>query len=122
MRKLTRKGLVRALDTTVSLYVRKRDGRCFTCGTSENLSCGHLFTRGLYIVRWDLTNCHAQCIGCNYRHEFDPSIYQLKFIDKYGLETYRELYRKAHKPNKFSDKQLREMLEEIKELEKELNV
>lgn len=113
MRKITRKGLIRKLDKAISIKVVERDGQCFTCRSRENLTCGHLFTRSYYIVRWDLLNCHAQCVGCNYRHEFDPSVYQLKFIDKYGLEVYKELYRRAHRPNKFTDKQLKEMLEKL---------
>lgn len=116
MRKITRKGLIRKLDKAVSVKVIERDRKCFTCGKTEQLSCGHLFTRSLYAVRWDLLNCHAQCLGCNYRHEFDPAIYQLKFIDKYGLEAYKDLYRKAHWPNKFSDLQLKQMLSDLTKL------
>ncbi len=110
MRKITRKGLIRKLDKAMSQFVVNRDKKCFTCNSTQDLTNGHLFTRGLYIVRWDKLNCHAQCVGCNFRHEFDPAIYQLKFIDKYGLETYKELYRKAHRPNKFTDLQLKEIL------------
>jgi len=114
MRKVTRKGLIRQLDKLVSKIVVARDRFCFTCGGQDSLGCGHLFTRGLYAVRWDLTNCHAQCRGCNFRHEFDPTIYNLKWIDKYGLPAYRELYRKAHRPNKFTDLQLKQLIEEYK--------
>ena len=113
MRKISRKGLIRKLDKAMSVRVIERDKRCFTCGTTQNLTCGHLFTRSYYIVRWDELNCVAQCVGCNFRHEFDPAVYQLKFIDKHGLEIYKELYRKAHRPNKFTDKQLKQMLEKI---------
>lgn len=114
IRKVTRKGWIRKLDRLVSQAVVKRDKKCFTCNTTENLQCGHLFTRSLYSVRWDLDNCKAQCQGCNFRHEFDPSVYQLKFIDQHGLEAYKELYRTAHRPNKLSDKQLRELYERIR--------
>lgn len=112
-RKITRKGLIRKLDKAVSQLVIKRDGKCFTCNSIQNLQCGHLFTRSLYAVRWDLANCNAQCSGCNFRHEFDPAIYQLKWIDKFGLETYRELYRTAHRPNKLTDLQLKQLLTQL---------
>lgn len=114
-RKITRKGLIRQLDKAMSISIVERDKICFTCGTTQNLTNGHLFTRGLYIVRWDPLNCHAQCSGCNFRHEFDPAIYQLKFIDKYGLDVYKQLYRKAHTSNKFKDSQLKEMLINLKQ-------
>ncbi len=116
MRKISRKGLIRMLDKLTSIKVVERDRKCFTCGKTYDLTNGHLFTRGFYIVRWDMLNCHAQCVGCNFRHEFDPSVYQLKFIEKYGLETYKELYRKAHRPNKFSDLQLKGFVQELKQL------
>lgn len=114
MRKPTRKGLIRSLDRTVSLYVRARDRRCQTCGTTENLQCGHLFTRAAYSTRWDEMNCFAQCASCNLRHEHNPHPMTLKFIDEYGMENYKELNRRHAKPRKFSDRDLSELSEEFK--------
>lgn len=117
-RKLSRKGWVRKLDKITSLIVVRRDRKCFTCGSTQNLQCGHLFTRSLYAVRWNLLNCHAQCRGCNFRHEFDATIYNLKFIDKFGLDAYKELYRIAHRPNKLTNKQLQEIYEALEAYQK----
>lgn len=118
MRKPTRKGLIRKLDKAMSMFIVNRDKSCFTCGSTQNLTNGHLFTRAWYSVRWDELNCHCQCVGCNYRHEFDPARYQLKFIEKYGLEAYKELYRKAHQTRKWWDKELKELYEEIQAKDK----
>lgn len=107
-----RKKLVKKLDDITSKIVRLRDKKCITCGSMERLGCGHLFSRQAYSTRWDLKNCHAQCWGCNFRHEYDFYRYEQMFKNKYGEEDYHELYRRFNNPHKFSDKELRELLEE----------
>jgi hypothetical protein len=72
MRKISRKGLVRKLDALVKQIVIARDGMCIVCGTTSNLTPGHLFSRVAYSTRWDLDNVYAQCLNCNFRHESDP--------------------------------------------------
>ena len=84
------------LDRLVSSIVRTRDGRCVTCGTTESPQCGHFVGRMFINTRWDLTNCHQQCAGCNMLHESDPVPYGL-FIDaRYGRGYPEELSRRAH--------------------------
>lgn len=107
-----RKKLVKELDKLTSRIVVLRDKRCITCGSMEKLGNGHLFTRQAYSTRWDLINCNAQCWGCNYKHEYDFYPYQQAFINKYGEQQYHATYRQFHKPRKFSDKELKEMVEE----------
>jgi len=107
-----RKKLVKKLDQLTSKIVVFRDKRCITCGSTKKLGNGHLFSRQAYSTRWDLVNCNAQCWGCNYRHEYDFYRYEQAFKNKYGEKAYHELYRKFNKPRKFSDKELKEMIEE----------
>ena len=83
--------------------------RCITCGSVSNLQCGHLFTRSKYSVRWDLDNCHAQCPGCNLRHEYDPHVYVAAYLTLYGLDAYQSLYRRAETPRKWSTDQLEDL-------------
>jgi len=108
-----RKKLVKTLDKLVSKIVVARDKRCITCGKTERLGNGHLFSRIAYSTRWDLRNCNAQCVSCNYRHEYDFYRYEQAFKNKYGEEAYHELYRQFNKPRKFTDKELKELLEEL---------
>src|SRR3990167_754356 len=52
-------------DTVFSIWIRNRDKECFTCGSRQNLQCGHYVSRSHNSTRYDEENCHAQCIGCN---------------------------------------------------------
>jgi hypothetical protein len=114
-KKISRRSLVKKLDAIVSQYIRARDKKCVVCGSTEKLTNGHLFSRQAYSTRWDEVNCHCQCWGCNYRHEFDYYPYEQWFKNKYGEERYHELHRQFVTPRKFKDFQLLEMIEEYKE-------
>jgi hypothetical protein len=117
MRKITRKGLVKALDTIVSLIVRARDKRCVTCGSTEKLQCGHLITRSKYKVRWNLINCNTQCASCNLSHEYNPHPYTEWFITTKGLQTYKELIRESNNDGmRFTDLDLKNRLEYLKNI------
>lgn len=114
--KSPRKKLVRKLDSVFSAYIRQRDQRCATCPQTQNLTNGHLFSRASYSTRWDEQNCHAQCSGCNYRHEFDPVPFHKFFIRQFGQYAFDELYRKYRETKKFSNSDLVELIEKYEEL------
>jgi len=114
MRKLTRKGLVRALDEEVRRLTKLKGNKCVCCGTTQNMTCGHLITRAKYSVRWDLQNCWPQCASCNLRHEYDPHLMTSWFIDWCGLDAYKALVKRSNKVSRKSDKELKELLEELK--------
>ena len=91
-----RKKLVARLDRVFSQYIRKRDERCVCCGASENLQCGHLFSRNSYSTRWNERNAFCQCAGCNYKHEFDAyplTNYFLSIFDKDEYDALHTLYK-----------------------------
>jgi hypothetical protein len=111
-----RKKTVKELDTTLSLLVRTKNPHCVICGSSENLTCGHLFSRVAYSTRWDLQNTETQCMGCNLRHEFDPYIFYTWYKNKYGEKQFDELHRRYITPHKLTTNQLIEILNELKVL------
>ena len=113
-KKPSRKSLVRQLDETVSLLVRKRDKVCVTCGSIKRLGCGHVFSRVAYSTRWDLTNCHCQCAICNLKHEYDPYPYMKFLTDILGVEGVEALHRQYVTPRKWKDYELTGLLEELK--------
>ena len=122
-KKPSRKTLVKKLDKIVSLYIRLRDEVCVVCGTNEKLTNGHLFSRYSYSTRWDISedgNCHTQCWGCNYRHEYDPYPYTNWFIEKFGKERWDEVHRDFKGSKRYSNSQLQELYDEIKELHDQL--
>lgn len=112
-KKTPRKKLVRLLDKAVSVYVIKRDGRCVQCGTTENLTCGHLFTRSAYSTRWDLNNCFAQCMSDNYSHEFRPYPFINWYIKTFGKRKLDYLWKKHQEVRKFSNSDLELLLRSI---------
>jgi hypothetical protein len=81
--------ITRRLDILVSRIVRLRDKACVVCGSTQNPQCGHYIGRMFVATRWDLTNCHQQCSGCNMLHESDPIPYTL-FIKREFGEKYPE--------------------------------
>ena len=111
----TRKQLVKACDTELSLSVREEHPACVICGSTKNLTCGHLFSRVAFSTRWERLNVATQCAGCNLRHEYDPHKFTLWFIKLHGLEAYERLAYKHSHVSKLSDAQLRLILMEIKE-------
>lgn len=132
MKKITRKGIIRALDKIVSQIVRARDKSCIQCGTTLSLTCGHLFSRVAYSTRWDLSNCYAQCLSHNLAHEYDPypmtkavknkwkeiiDVVADKNRDRIVDEQMEELHLKYVTPHKYKDFELLEMLEQFKKHE-----
>ena len=93
-----RKAAIKYADEQFSLYIREKERRCFTCGTTRNLQCGHLISRSFISTRWVEDNGHAQCVECNQRHEEDESIYKDMFIEEYGQEAYDNLKSRSCRP------------------------
>lgn len=116
MRKITRKGWVRKLDALVKEIVIKRDGKCIVCGTTKNLTPGHLFSRVAYSTRWDLDNVYAQCLSCNFRHESDPYPMTTVLINRHGRVWLEDLHRKYVTPHKYKTYELEELYNELSKL------
>ena len=125
MRKITRKGWVRKLDKLLGVIVKERDGKCIVCGTTQNLTPGHLFSRIAYSTRWDLDNVYAQCLNCNFRHESDPYPMFEAVQENIGGKVFNgnlitnteifieDLHRKYVTPHKFKDFQLEELYHQL---------
>ena len=114
MRKPSRKSLVRVCDREMSLFVRERDKRCVICGSTRNLTCGHLMSRVAYSTRWSFDNCFTQCSGCNFLHEHNPHPFVAWFVHTFGWEKYEELMARHNKAVKLSNSDLQEILLNIR--------
>ena len=111
------------LDKVVSQIVRKNTPYCVVCGSTKELSNGHLISRVIFRLRWDTRNdgnCHTQCWPCNYLHETEPHHYTNWYITTYGLEKYKNLIEESKIITHYKDKDLEELLlnkkKELKEL------
>lgn len=95
----------------------KEEPFCVICnGLSGDkvLQLGHLITRGKWSVRFDMRNLHTQCRSCNNKHEFFPELYNNWFVNKYGLKEYNKLVEDSNKIKQYKIKDLRELLETLK--------
>lgn len=116
------KKLKAQLDKLMSQFVIMRDRKCQVCGKIDNLTCGHLFTRGHMSTRWDVLNCNCQCIGCNMLHEYDPSRYTLWFINTFGLPEYRDLAKRFNEIKKWNRTELEKVKENLERLINDFNL
>jgi len=123
-KKKSRSKIVKELDSAFSKFIRNRDSdgelcTCATCGVQKpikEMQAGHFMSRSKYSTRWDESNVHAQCAGCNMwkqGRQYEMSIY----IDqKYHPGKADELLRKSNRTSKFSDAELLEMIKHYKDL------
>lgn len=109
--KSERKILEKKLWDTASLFVRKRDGGCVTCGATEGLTMSHWIKCGKQRVRYDERNVNCQCSTCNGRHNHWTLYYDNYMLKHYGEKIMLELTELATpKAWKWSVLELREML------------
>jgi len=124
MKKISRKGLVRKLDTAFSKYIRTRLSKneqvqCVTCGVRKHwkeVDAGHFVSRRHYATRWNAQNVHVQCKSCNGFHA-GQNYLMGKYIDRiYGIGTADELINMSRQIKKFSNKDLEELICHYKNL------
>ena len=116
--------LTEVLDKTFSLFIRLRDtdrNGIFTCCTCHEkkewhqLNAGHFISRRFMNTRWDEENVAPQCYGCNVM-QYGQQYLFAKWIDKtYGEGKADELLQRSREVVKFSDYELREMIELYKQ-------
>lgn len=109
------------LDELVRQIIRLRDDHCFTCGKKRgfvNLEVGHMYRRGIQVLRWNLLNCNAQCGGfagsCNDLHESDPGPYHLAFIRKYCMDDFFMMEQLSDSKHKHTYIQLLSMRDQLR--------
>jgi hypothetical protein len=121
--KSERQKLVTELDRVFSLYIRARDKRSVFSGRSDNLQCFHIFSRVSFGTRWDEHNAFASTSGENIQYEHDTYFINRVhnwYIDKYGMPFFELMNKKAHTPVKFSNNDLKIMIQDFKGKLKEL--
>jgi hypothetical protein len=73
---------------TFSQWIRKRDKRCVTCGSTNQLQAGH-FYHG--VLDFDEENINAQCKQCNHFKSGNLALYSIYLLKKLGLKKFNEL-------------------------------
>ena len=110
-RKVSRKNLIKKLDSVFSLYIRRRHAKndiaqCYTCGKKDHykkLQNGHFMSRKSYATRWDETNCQVQCVKCNMFEQGMSYVFGLNLNKQFGEGTAEALLRKSKEILKLSN-------------------
>lgn len=121
---ISRKGLVKKLDSLFSFYIRIKSkrlyGRCpfhpIECFRPIQ-QCFHFITRSKHSVRWDERNAVGSCAGCNLRMEHDTTFIDtvLSWYKKtHGEPAWEALKADSLKIAKFSREDLKAIVEEIR--------
>lgn len=100
-----------------------QEPKCVTCNGTKGdkvLQLGHIITKGCNSTRFDWDNLHTQCRTCNNIHEYRPEIYIDWYIRTYGLESWQDLVRRSKKIKQWKMVELRELLEAMRKLKKEI--
>lgn len=124
----------------ISKYVRMRDfikyGTCISCGVGfckwNEAQAGHYAPAGNcgFALLFDKRNINAECASCN-NPRFSPGKlipYRTNLVNRYGEDYVKEIddaYSKKVTMKEWSsreyDLKIRELQEEVKELEKQIN-
>jgi hypothetical protein len=113
-----RKKLIKELDNVFSLFIRARDGKSVFSGKSDNLQCFHIFSRVSNSTRWNERNCFASTSGENLLYEHDAKWQHdvhTWFINKFGQNKFDELHALWHQTTKFTENDLKLMIQLYKD-------
>jgi len=127
MRKVSRKTLVKKLDTIFSIFIRLRKANkqgivtCYTCNKKaywkgEGMQNGHFMSRKSYSTRWEELNCQVQCYACNVMRYGEQYKYGLELQKEYYKDLPEELLIQSKQIVKFSNIDLEEMINKYKDL------
>lgn len=79
--------------TEFSKFIRARDGKCVTCGATENLQAGHFIkaSQCYNYFNFNEINVNAQCYRCNVALDGNYIEYTMFMIGKYGADIFDKL-------------------------------
>ena len=127
-KKVSRKNLIKRLDTVFSQYIRLRNANaqgiaeCYTCGKKDHwkrLQNGHFQSRKHYGTRWDENgNCQVQCVSCNVYKFGEQYKFGVRLDEDYGYGTAEALHSKAMQITKYSNEDLQELITKYTDLVK----
>ena len=124
MRKITRKGLIKRLDTVFSEYIRKKNAdskgyvTCITSGRKFHYSevdAGHFISRKEMSTRWHEDNVHPQSRYDN-RYRYGKQYEYGLALNKKKRGLAQKLYKLSKKTTKYSINDLQDLLDKYKKL------
>ena len=124
MRKITRKGLIKRLDTVFSEYIRKKNAdskgyvTCITSGRKFHYSevdAGHFISRKEMSTRWHEDNVHPQSRYDN-RYRYGKQYEYGLALNKKKRGLAQKLYKLSKETTKYSINDLQNLLDKYKKL------
>ncbi len=97
-------------DSVFSKWIRARDKRCVTCGSTENLQNGHYVSRSISILRYDERNCNCQCVACNVFKKGNMVEYSAFMRRKHGPEIIEQLLKEKQTLHSFTRQELESII------------
>lgn len=129
MGKPTVSSLKKKADKIFSQYIRLRDADsngyldCITCNKTllwKEAHAGHFVSRRVNSLRFWETNVNGQCSRCNTYGAGEQFAYAKALDLKYGDNTANELHSRRWETHKFTIPELEVIIEEYKQLVKEM--
>ena len=90
---------------------------CFTCGCRKHykeMQCGHMVAGRTNSILFD-ESCRVQCYACNCCKNGNQGIFVLKMVDEMGRDYVDDVFRRSKKTKKFTEDELKELLETFKD-------
>ena len=124
MRKVSRKGLIKRLDTVFSEYIRKKNAdskgyvTCITSGRKYHyteVDAGHFISRKEMSTRWHEDNVHPQSRYDN-RYRYGKQYEYGLALDRKKKGLAKRLYKLSKETVKYSVNDLQDLLEKYKKL------
>ena len=105
--------LKKEADKHFSIFIRRRDRYCVTCG-ALTAHAGHYISRSWLGLRYNERNVNGQCVRCNIFLKGNMDEYALFLKRKYGPDILEEL-KKLKVPTQFKRKDFEEIIKKYKE-------
>ena len=132
MKKPTVSSMKKKADKYFSLYIRYRDSEivgserlatCITCGVKKpikEMQNGHFVSRVCSKLRYNETNCNAQCMPDNVMKHGDLYEYARQLDLKFGDGTAEKLHNQRHENYKLTIQELEQIISDAKDYVKEM--
>lgn len=91
-KKIKMKACTDLADYAFSIYVRAKEPFCVCCGSSDQLQCGHLFSRVFTSLRWEEMNAATQCARCNMNHEQHAEPFRRVMVGRHGEDAIEKMW------------------------------
>lgn len=74
-------------------YIKARDKRCVTCGSTNNPQAGHFWHA---VLDFDEENINQQCMKCNHFLSGNLAVYAVYLLGKLGKEGFDNLNKRHY--------------------------